>query len=94
MTDSKPKPATGPGDRRPVASASLSCIVDPLEGSKELAYHTMLEISLSLMSFVGEELRAVIRNEPGVAEELGPTMQVLNEVTRDIEHHRRFVEAG
>ncbi len=79
--------------RRPVASASMGASFD-LDGvSRETSYETMLEISLSLMSYVRSELGAVMIDVPEVAEDLGPMLKVMHEVTLDLEAHRQIVEA-
>ncbi len=79
--------------RRPVASASIGASLELDSVSRETSYETMLEISLSLMSFVRSELGAVMIDTPAVAEDLGPMLKVMHEVTLDLETHRQIVEA-
>lgn len=93
MTDNSDKPENIAPSRRPVASASIGACMGSENVSRETSYETMLEISLSLMSFVRSELGAVIVDVPEVAEDLGPMLKVMHEVTLDLETHRRIVEA-
>ena len=79
--------------RRPVASASFAACIDLDSVSRETSYETMFEISLSLMSFVRSELGAMMVEIPEVAEDLGPMLKVMHEVTLDLETHRQIVEA-
>ncbi len=79
--------------RRPTASATISACIETENVSRETSYETMLEISLSLMSYVRSEIGAVMIEAPEVAEDLGPMLKVMHEVTLDLETHRQFVEA-
>lgn len=79
--------------RRPIASASFGAAVELDSISRETSYETMLEISLSLMSFVRSELGSVMIDVPEVAEDLAPMLKVMHEVTLDLEAHRQIVEA-
>ena len=79
--------------RRPVASASLDAGMEMDSVSRKTSYETMLEISLSLVSYVRSELGAVMIDVPEVAEDLSPMLKVMHEVTLDLEAHRQIVEA-
>lgn len=79
--------------RRPIASASFGSSAELDKVSRETSYETMLEISLSLMSFVRSELGVVMVDVPEVAEDLAPMLKVMHEVTLDLEAHRQIVEA-
>jgi hypothetical protein len=93
MADNSSKSDDMAPSRRPVASASIGASLG-LEGvSRVTSYETMLEISLSLMSYVRSELGAVMVDMPEVAEDLGPMLKVMHEVTLDLEMHRQIVEA-
>lgn len=80
MTERRP-------DRRPVASASVSCLIDPSPGGVEQSYHAMLQVALSLLSHVTEELRPVMIEVPGCAERLSPTVAMIEDVTADLTAH-------
>ena len=79
--------------RRPVASASISALLDSENVSRETSYETMLEISLSLMTYMRLELGTIMTEKPEVAEDLGPMLRVVHEVSLDLEIHRQIVEA-
>lgn len=96
MTDSKIK--TGETGKtavtsRPVASASISLVNDTEIGCKETSYQTMLEVSLSLMSYVSSELGTLMKENPEVAEQVGPMLRVVTEVTSDLDSHRQVVDS-
>jgi len=93
MTNSNSKSDDMAPSRRPVASASIGIGMEIDGVSRETSYETMLEISLSLMSYVRSELGAVMIDVPEVAEDLGPMLKVMHEVTLDLEAHRQIVEA-
>lgn len=78
---------------RPIASATINAYIETENISRETSYETMLEISLSLMSYVRSEIGPVMIEAPEVAEDLGPMPKVIHEVTLDLETHRQFVEA-
>ncbi|NQU71880.1 MAG: hypothetical protein HQ514_15105 [Rhodospirillales bacterium] len=92
MANSSSKSDNLTPSRRPVASASFAGCMGSENVSREKSYETMLEISLSLMSFVRSELGAVMIETPEVAEDLGPMLKVMYEVTQDLETHRQIVE--
>ncbi len=93
MADNSSKSDDTAPSRRPVASASIGACLGIDSVSRETSYETMLEISLSLMSYVRSELGAVMIDSPEVAENLGPMLRVMHEVTLDLETHRQIVEA-
>ncbi len=94
MSDNDHKTPIVGQSRKPVACSTYGDIDDLPADSKETSYHTMLQISLSLMGFVDAELRQAITENTDSADRLGAMLTVIHEVTHDLEAHRRFVEAG
>ena len=93
MANNNRKTDNDAASRRPIASASFATILESEYVTRETSYESILEISLSLMTYVRFELGTIMKESPEVAENLGPMLTVMHEVSLDLESHRQIVDA-